>query len=565
MRKYISLLFFTLFVPFISASAATIEPTVPSNTIEGVGWQYYYTLDDNAYIVKFQKKSKKNGVEKNQRTLYAVTEKDGGTQMTKRGKITGGVYKKKRQNDSLFTFKDNLYMTVTRGLGKTALVYRSENNGNDWEKVEEIGYAQSHFRNQIKDIQTINGQLYIIVGQHESLRNKRQTVGVWSTKNGKDWVSKKLILEDQSGNTRYTFENSLHDENSLFIITTLDRHADENSNSTEQLDQEDIGVFSTTNGTEWNTQRVTSEYDAHYDEVNYLGADGKLIDGTLFINPAIQPLQFDEETGWYKLIDESVIEDGDDIILNTYQYGTLWATNADTPGHYLTMDDVSVAKYNNQLYAFSPDSEGIVNSYTLSYTAENGLTKTVVNTTDLGKNYGLQFMTLSGYPALVENYQENYTIALFKNNTWKKIGSIPQSNNDAVETYTIFDKTYFYSLKEQQLYTVNSDGKLQETTFGFTNLLSDELKKHDVRYTVVESPKSNMVMIMTSVYEGSKDTESVCVVADRSLEWESIDCTPSQEKYSKYQIVHSLRYAAVQKEKHWYGLFTNTLYKITLN
>lgn len=111
-------------------------------------------------------------------------------------------------DDSVFSFGDNIYMTVSRKRGKKVEVYRSSDQGLTWENVGKVGFKGYMVKNQVEDVFVTDERFYIVIGQEKRFDSRDKKVGVWSSKDGERWKKRLVSWNAQQSYAGYGVLNS---------------------------------------------------------------------------------------------------------------------------------------------------------------------------------------------------------------------------------------------------------------------------------------------------------------------------------------------------------------------
>lgn len=124
-----------------------------------------------------------------------------------------------RVTDIVFEFNDALYMTATKKKGEQVVVYRSNDDGSTWANVAQIGFADQGIRNEIVQYFTFNDRLFIVLTQHDLLLSQDilPQIAIWSTANGTDWESQ-VLTSNNAGSTHFDYKNFTITDSGAYIL-----------------------------------------------------------------------------------------------------------------------------------------------------------------------------------------------------------------------------------------------------------------------------------------------------------------------------------------------------------
>lgn len=166
-----------LAVPFVT-SAATLDLSTPAQADELSDPRSITVIDDKAYVMNYERLQ--NGTPTKE--LYVLPTPE--TPATLLHSATGTL----GDDDVVAAYDSALYHTVTRKRGSTVQVYRSTDDGDNWDMVADIGSDSAEIKNEVKGIIAASERLYVIVGQKHRYNGGTKRLSVWSTTNGTTWV-----------------------------------------------------------------------------------------------------------------------------------------------------------------------------------------------------------------------------------------------------------------------------------------------------------------------------------------------------------------------------------------
>lgn len=529
---------FSLYVALLPLTTEAAVLTEMGSTPELNGeniFSRYYSLNDNGYIVKFQKKQRSIGINENQRTIYRLNEVDGVVNLEEIKKFSGGKYKYSRQHDDLFEFGNDLYFTMTRGAGKKTDLYRSTDDGSSWDKVAELGFSKPHFENDIKDISIVNDTAYIVVGQEDDDAN-RQKVGVWSSSTGSSWQKTILTFSTAQPVTKYIYDDSLNSDQRYYVIISAVRRAEDNTVGEKWPDLYDQIVFSSTDGINWTEQKMMIDEFPTADAVSY-SSDQVVVaeDGTLYISARATQLSYNDTTQWY---------DYDSTNDTTTTIKFIWATSDNSTSSSTQIDIYPTLIANDSgIYALAETDETTVTAFALNYDATTNITtitETDYFTVDENHSPHGSFRTFGNYTAYVVNntYYYPYEITIFFEGKWSDTYTLKQQDEHTdeddesdgpVETFSAYNQHYFYSFVEKELYSITSTGRLETTTLKLPDGLDN---------TILSAYGYDRNIGGKTLKQGTAAllcTQHDCFVTDSSLTWQTLDRS-YREAFTKQTI-----------------------------